>query len=166
MATRPYRIPPVTVHLGEALDLVTQGNGKRTRHDLTGWQVLTDADATERSDGRARLYLVKGELSDKVPNNIDRNSAVRTWQIWNRKPRPDLVGGIYDLPEKIGQHIGRAVSIGYRSDKYGKTGKSIDYDHDFREGAKPPLVYADNATDPRALVVTGGSIRVTGRGIE
>jgi hypothetical protein len=165
MKARPYRIPPVTVHLGQVLDLVTQSNGKRTRHDLKGFQLLTDADAPERADGRARLYLVKAEVSDKVPNNIDRNSAIRTWKIWNKRTRPDLIGGLYDLPETIGQQIGRAVSIGYRSDKYNKPGKAIDYDHDFREG-KPPLVYVDKPKDPRAIVLTGGNIRITGRGIE
>ena len=165
MNQRSYRIPAVTARLGAALDLVTESSGKRTRHDLgDDWQLLTDADAIDRTDGRARLYLVRSELSDKVPNRLDRASAIRTFERWHDR-RPEFIGGLHDLPDKIGQPIGRAVTIGYRSDKWKQPGKTIDYQHDFRDG-RPPLVYVDQTHNPRAFLLTGGSIRVTERGIE
>jgi hypothetical protein len=56
--------------------------------------------------------------------------------------------------------IGRAESIIYRSDKW--SGQTQRYIHDFKN---PPLAWGDGPNKPQLILLTGGRVRVTERGI-
>lgn len=55
---------------------------------------------------------------------------------------------------------GRAIHVVYESDKWDR--RPTQYIHTFDT---PPIVYASNPKKPKALIITGGKIRVTARGI-
>ena len=100
-----------------------------------------------------------------LTSRIKDPEAVETWEDWHKRHGPEFVGGMDKLPDEINEPIGRAVSITYRSDKWDNPGEYTDYIHDFTEGL-PPLVYVDNATRPRAFVLSGGDFTVTEDGID
>lgn len=94
--------------------------------------------------------------------------AADTYERWHQRA-PRFVGEIDELPDLIGVYIGRALRIGYRSDKWGSEGATHDYDHDFSErGHTPPEAWADSAdlAQARAIVIVGGDMRVTPEGID
>lgn len=164
-----HHIPAETVRLGQVLDLVTQLGPIRTTWDteLSGWQLLTDSDAMRRRAGQARLYLVRGSLRTPNPAAIGEHAA-DTYEQWHERAAR-FVGEIDELPDLIGVYIGRALRLGYRSDKWGREGEHNDYDHDFSErGHTPPEAWADSAelAQARAIVIVGGDMRVTPEGID
>lgn len=161
----PHRIPKTTVRLGEVVELVTgDGDRRTTWPEARGFQLLTDADAMNRAPGRARLYLVKGKMKKTAPNKANRDAAINTWERWHKRHGPELVGGMYDLPDEVTKPIGRALSITYRSDKWNPAGEEDDWFHDFTEG-NAPLVYVDRPDAPNAFILSGGDMSVTTRGI-
>jgi hypothetical protein len=161
-----HKVPPVTVSLGTVLDAVVEHRG--TRYTVTRWKgmhLLTDPGAMDSA--RPRLFLVRGKLGGKakLAPDADAGDASDTYREWHRR-QPAQVGELDTHAAKYPQ--GRMVMIGYRSDKWGRRGKTHDYSHDFHEdGGKPPLVYTDTrALDAaRTVVVVGGSMLVTDRGI-
>jgi hypothetical protein len=63
---------------------------------------------------------------------------------------------------------GRVIRLDYRSDKWNRKGRTIDYTHDFLErGGRAPLAYTDAKTlaSAKLVVVYGGSMAVTEAGI-
>lgn len=164
-----HHIPPETVRIGEVLDLVTQLGPIRTTWDqeLQGWHLLTDPDAMDLRPGEACLYLVRGDLSEPQQTEAG-DHAVKTYQRWHERA-PQMIGEIDALPDLLGTYIGRALRIGYRSDKWAERGKANDYDHDFAErGHTPPEAWADtpDLERARAIVIVGGDMRVTEEGID
>lgn len=162
---RAPRIPPVTVRLGTVLELVTrQGAQHTTWEGIEGYQLATDADATERKPGYARLYLWEGK--DPEPSDDDEKlslEALETYAAWHDRA-PDGVEH-YDVPADFdATPVGRALRLDYASDKWCARGELTEYTHDFTEGS-PPLVYVDDRERPRAFVLVGGSMTVTPRGI-
>lgn len=164
MAAR--KVPALTVKLGTVLDAVIEVGGKR--HTVTKWagmQLLTDANAMERA--RPCLYLVRGKLAKthKLAADADAGPASDTYGLWHQRDH-DLVGELDTSPAP--HRLGRMVLIGYRSDKWSRKGKHSDYSHDFFEdNGTPPLVYGSAKTldASRTVVVVGGSMKVTDRGI-
>ena len=163
-----HHIPPTTVRLGQVLDLVTQLGPVRTTWDveLAGWHMLADIDAMQRSAGTARLYLVRGELIEQTEAPPPEHAGA-TYEQWHDRA-PHLIGELAELPDFIGTYLGRALRIGYRSDKWHEEGKGEDYDHDFTERRHtPPEAWSDTAEldKARAIVIVGGDMRITPEGI-
>lgn len=155
-----HRVPDRTVKLGTALVLVTQfRNQVTTWEEVAGWQLLTTVDAMNRT--RARLFILQGKLGG---NKAPSGAGVDTYERWHKRDAVNL--GELKTPDEIGVKVGRALRIDYRSDKWGKRDRSVDYTHDFFEdGGRPPLVYVDDAKRPRGFVLSGGSMVVSERGI-
>lgn len=162
--TAHYHVPPVTVMLGAVLDLrVEDGQVRIAVDDWEGWLLLTDENAMDSN--RPRLFLVAADLADGTELEAV-GPAAQTYERWHRRQH-DGVSDVDVSGEEIGYYQGRVLSIGYRSDKWGRSGEEHDYDHDFTEG-EPPKLYTDRAdiADARAAVVVGGDMRVTERGID
>jgi len=101
-------------------------------------------------------------------NDEAETEAGATYAEWHER-EPEQVTHAEDLPDVIGIYIGRALRIGYRSDKWHERGQTEDYDHDYTEqGYDPPEVWADHAdlSRARAIVIVGGNQRITADGID
>jgi hypothetical protein len=138
---------------------------------------------------RCHQYLVEGESIAAVvaqlraegtewrdvlrSRNGSRNDEAQaeagaTYAEWHERD-PEQITHAEDLPDVIGIYIGRALRIGYRSDKWHERGQTEDYDHDYTEpGYQPPEVWADHAdlSKARAIVIVGGNQRITADGID
>lgn len=164
---RGYRIPRRIVQLGEVLDVQLEPtpSERLTLTEWRGWLVAIPEHGFELPPGAAKLFLFK-------PNPVEtaetmKPAAARAYQRWHKRLPVDALAG-YEVPNHVRQYQGRAVRIGYRSDKWGKRGKAHDYDHDFREhGARPPKLYTDAADLERstAAVLVGGDMHITEGGI-
>lgn len=162
-----YRVPAQTTMLGSVLDVTIEHDGRRAFvTEWRGWLMLCGLTAMDAAPGRARLYLMRGELepSDRMPSN----TGAATYERWHRR-NPEQVGIVDNGgPDEIGFYQGRAIQLGYRSDKWGRRGRTHDYDHNFYEDrGDPPRIYTDRATlqGSSAAVLVGGSMSITERGI-
>lgn len=157
-----HRIPARTVELGEVLDLVVELNGERLiyRDEVRGMWLLAPDNAMDRAEGGGRLYLVRGELAGGRDPEDARPEGQRTFERWHQSHGPDQIGSL-EVPDSVGVPVGRAVRIGYKSDKFG--GKTAAYEHDFESPF--PKVYATRKDNPKALVIVGGGFTVSPRGI-
>jgi hypothetical protein len=165
---RARTVPPVTIQLGTVLDAELEHEGQRIRIDeWKGYQILADDDAFRRRPPHARLFLVRGKIEKLAhePSSTRIERGLRDYERWHRRPY-DRLG---ELDTKEAKYLqGRLVTIGYRSDKWGPRGKRHDYTHSFHEdGGRPPLVYSSARTlaGSHTIVVVGGSMRITERGI-
>lgn len=167
-------IPATVAQLGHVLDLTTQSDATRTTWeagDVGGLIMATDADAMDRKPGTAALYLLRGSTrkASLMPNQAPIiEDAQQTYEQWHERD-PRHVVTLDDLPDLIGIYIGRALRIGYRSDKWHERGTTEDYDHDYTEpGYEPPEVWADHVHlgQARAIVIVGGNQRITADGID
>ena len=159
-----HRIPNTTVRLGRALELVTaQGDSVTQWDEVDGWQMLTTPDAEDLQPGRARLYLVPGELQAQQQVNPETHGG-DTYRAWHDRDA-ELIGEL-DAPDAFGADLGRALRVDYASDKWRNPGEEVEYTHDFTEG-KPPRVYADfdGRGQPRGFVLVGGDMAITPEGI-
>ncbi len=156
-------IPPVTVSLGRALELVTLEGDNVTRWDeVAGWHLLTTADAFNREPGYASLFIVPGEFTGDLGDAP--TAAARAYRRWHKRDF-DMVGAL-EVPDSAGTKIGRALRLDYASDKWNRRGAIIEYTHDFTEDeALPPIAYVRNREDPKAFVLSGGHMTITERGI-
>lgn len=170
---KSFTLPREVAQLGTVLDLTTERGDLRTFWDteLQGWLLLCDAAAVDAQPGRARIYLVRGELSPAPKRSKPSDAAAHTAETWNDR-EPEVIGTL-DHAASASKWIGIATRIGYRSDKWSERGATADYEHDFSELLKPlpgdpwPDVWSD-AEDLAAasiVVITGGLFRVTERGI-
>ena len=94
--------------------------------------------------------------------------AAELYERWHER-EAEHVTDVDGLPDLIGIYVGRAMRIGYSSDKWHARGKTIDYEHDFSErGHIAPECWADTAdlADARALAIVGGTMRITEDGID
>lgn len=62
--------------------------------------------------------------------------------------------------------LGPALSIGYRSDKFGARGRTTDYEHKFGPGVRLYQLGSDGHGRRRVLAWRGGRLRITEDGIE
>lgn len=95
-------------------------------------------------------------------------AAADTYERWHRR-ESNGVCELDGLPDDLPHYIGRALRIGYRSDKWHGRGATEDYDHDYTEpGYSPPGVWADDPDLSRAtaIVIRGGNQRITPGGID
>jgi hypothetical protein len=170
---RQFKLPREVAQLGTVLDLTTERGDLRTfwNVEVNGWLLLCTPDAIDAAPGRARLYLVRGELSPAPARSKPSDAAAATAESWNERDA-EVVGTI-EHANAATTWIGIATQIGYRSDKWSERGTTADYDHDFAELLTPmhgepwPDVFSD-AEDLAAasiVVIMGGLFRVTERGI-
>lgn len=158
-----HRVAPVTVKLGTVLDCtIAHGDKRLFVTEWRGFQLLTGEDAMNQL--RPRLYLVRGRLG--ADPGIDPDRANATYRRWHDRD-PERVGEL-ETADRVTILLGRMIRLGYRSDKWDRRGRTVDYDHDFQEGrGVAPLVYVDkpNVRSVGTVIVIGGSMRVTERGI-
>jgi hypothetical protein len=165
---RAHALPAVVEKLGTVLDLTVTHADKRLRiDDWKGWQLLTPVDAFKRTAGHGRLYLVKGALGDQVENaDLLLESYGVTYEKWHKREAEKALA--LQHADQVGVLLGRVERIGYRSDKWGRRGKTHDYDHDFRErGGRMPKLWIDkkHASAATTAVITGGDFVVRQEGI-
>jgi hypothetical protein len=158
-----HTIPARTVRLGTVLELVTRDRrGVTTWDEVKGWHLLTTDDAFERAPGRARLFLVPGTLAPTP--RAPRRAGNRAYRAWHER-EADKVDEL-EVPDAIAVRMGRALRLDYASDKWRGRGDPVEYTHDFCEGdGRPPIAYATSRANPRAFVLTGGSMLVSRAGI-
>ncbi len=91
-------------------------------------------------------------------------SASAAYERWTDYERAASTEREFTTPALTGswRSLGRAVAIGYRSDKFSDKGKPVAYDHAFTSKVR---VYALGASK-QLYVLRGGSLRLTRRGIE
>ena len=156
-------VAPVTVKLGTVLDCtIAHGNQRLFVSEWRGFQLLTGEDAMNQR--RPRLYFVRGRLG--ADPDVDPDRANATYRRWHDRD-PQRVGELATA-DRCAILLGRMTRIGYRSDKWHRRGRTVDYDHDFLEGrGTAPLVYVDarHVAKVTTVIVVGGSMRVTERGI-
>jgi len=157
------RVPRVTAKLGTVLDCtIAYGSKRHFVNEWRGFQLLTGEHAMDAQ--RPALYFVKGRL--RGDPGVDAEAAAETYRRWHDRD-PAKVGEL-DCADACPHAQGRMLRLGYRSDKWGKRNTYVDYDHDFLEDSgTAPLVYTNTRTLGAAttIVVVGGSMRVTERGI-
>jgi len=158
-----HRVAPITVKLGTVLDCtISYAHERLFVTEWRGFHLLTGADAMEQH--RPRLYFVRGRLG--ADPHVDPDRANATYRRWHDRD-PARVGEL-ETADRCTILLGRMTRLGYRSDKWHRRGRTVDYDHDFIEGrGTAPLVYVDAAhvSKVTTAVVLGGSMRVTERGI-
>ena len=156
------RVPKVTLKLGTVIDCtIGDGNARAFVDDWKGYQLLTGESAMDAR--RPALYFVRGRLGGDP--GVAAAAAAKTYRRWHQRD-PERVGELDWDPCEYRQ--GRMLRLGYRSDKWGSRGKAVAYDHDFLEdGGTAPLVWTNTRTLEAAttIIVVGGSMRVTERGI-
>lgn len=162
-------IPPLVVSLGQVLDLeLATGDGRVFVDDWSGWHLLTNPSAFDNAPGRARLFLVPGELEDLDADELAELEGAEAYERWHERDAERL--GELEIPDGPARYRqGRLIRMGYRSDKWNRRGEPVDYTHDFdAHGAHPPWLYTDAAEleASRFAVVVGGSMTVTERGID
>jgi len=138
--------------LGTLLDVVVEGDGEAFK--------VTPSGATDLlwSDQARALVFVPGRTFDLEDLEGLRGSAsaraFERWSVWEASQ-----GGRATLAEGGPWSAYRALTIGYRSDKFGRP---ADYQHDF---GRAVVAYAPtSSTAP--WVIRGGALRITQRGIE
>ena len=159
------RVPRVTAKLGTVLDCtIAHGSARAFVDEWKGFQLLTGVNAMDSR--RPCLYFVRGRLgSDPGISERAARAGANTYKRWHQRD-PARVGELDTEPCEYQQ--GRMLRLGYRSDKWGQRGRAVAYDHDFLEdGGSAPLVYTNTRTLEAAttIIVVGGSMRVTERGI-
>lgn len=165
-----YHVPPRTVLLGMVLDLTIERNGERVTltDEVRGWVMATTEAGMDAAPGRARLYLFPAsELAPDVGDDSKFARARETFERWHARQAEQVTEA--EVPDTVGYLQGRLIRIGYRSDKWGRSGDFHDYDHSFAEaGALPPKLYSDTEElqDMTAAVVVGGDMSITEAGID
>ncbi len=165
-----HKIPRVVESLGTILDLTVTHGAHRLRIDeWKAWQLLAPVDAMHRTHGAGKLYLVAHELGDDFdPTTTERllQQCGETYGVWHQRDAERVRK--LETGNGAGVLLGRVERIGYRSDKFGRRGRTHDYDHDFRErGGKPPKLWIDAKTigAAKTAVISGGDFVVRAEGI-
>lgn len=159
MPGKALKIPPVLICLGDLLELQCGSISYR-------WAIKDGMKLYSSANGQ-KLYGMKAKpvasSPDKINQLANRNKAkvedgLKLYQKWHEF---DAAGGsVVNLKNATFNQIGRCQMILYRSDKW--TGKQQRYYHDFKT---PPIVWATSKTSPRAVILSGGKIRIKKEGI-
>ena len=158
---RPIKISPVLICLGNAVEIESdEKNHYRWRktqtklycnpngHILVCWQHGKPKTTSEEKFKRA-VSANKSQVS----------LGVKTYEKWHEFGA--CSGSLEGPPRGFLFLAGRAKSIVYASDKW--VGKVRSYIHEFTH---PPKIWVNKDQDPSLVVLTGGKIRITQRGIE
>lgn len=147
---KPPTMPKVLVQLGRAIEI--DGNEWEWTWNKGDKWILCAS-----TNGRA-LYLFQ---APKKQVDLDPNVVVKKgeklYDIFNHRDFDKSLSG--KVPA-LRQRAGLAHHIVYASNKFGGM---AEYIHRFE---KQPIVWTDNPKKPRIIALTGGSIRITKRGIE
>lgn len=156
---KPLKIDPVLVCLGQALEV-------RIGDILYKWKVKEKMGLYSSVDGK-KLFILQmapkkitpAEFMAKIDSNQAKvDKAVALYERWHEYE--PVSGSILVPPRGFLFDVGRATSILYNSDKW--TGKKTRYVHEFKQ---PPIGWVNSKKAPKALVLTGGNIRVKAEGI-
>ncbi len=145
---------------GQLLDVVVQFpderiklSGKRPRLPLLGWS----------KPGKA-LVVVTGVSPSRGSEELEQldGEAAKTWETWVDDGREADGKRTIRLPPGEGEwsKLGPALTIGYRSDKFG--GKVRDYEHKFGRGVE---AFRYSAERFGMILIKGGNLRLTANGI-
>jgi hypothetical protein len=141
------------------------GDGECERSDAYG------VEDDSRTENRPRTHEKpsRGARATRARRNPEHaDAAADTYEAWHRR-EPECVREVDGLPDDLPHYIGRALRIGYRSDKWHGRGTTEDYDHDYTEaGYTAPGVWADDPdlAKARAICIRGGNQRITPQGID
>jgi hypothetical protein len=167
MSGKPKKVPALTIELGTVLEaVVLRGTVKTTVHEWRGMKLLAAHDAFDQRP--ASLYLVRAKpvKVDQVKQSQRKvERGAKSYERWHdREPV-----ALYEIATREATHRqGRLVRLDYRSDKWHRRRHTIEYTHDFTErGGKGSLVTTDtrDLSKARTVVCSGGTVRVTERGI-
>lgn len=91
-------------------------------------------------------------------------ATAATYERWTDFAREASTERVWKTPKLTGEWrcLGAAVRIGYRSDKFDAKGRMKAYEHEITSAVR---VYALGTTK-QVIVLRGGSLRVTRRGLE
>src|SRR4029077_13605581 len=102
----------------------------------------------ELQPGRSKLFLFR-QSDDEQARARDYSRAARAYERWHKREAKRV--DVQDVPDELKHYQGRALRIGYSSDKWGARGKRRAYEHDFTgRGGRPPLLYTDKASIARS----------------
>jgi len=140
--TRTPSVPKQLVYLGRAIE-VDADTGDYGWKASDGWIVASNEAGNriivfqEKKLNPTKAEILYRKFNHKKPHGSEA--------MWLEKPKIKL---------------GRVGHIVYRSSKSGRTAAYIHtFDH-------PPVLWVDKRKNPKILVLVGGKIRVTARGIE
>jgi len=151
------KIPSQLVHLAAAIEL-----------DTTYWQwtwLLKDKMRLySDSKGKTLILLsnkklgqpVKGASSVKTRDTVQAKRLYSKFQDFNAHSTK-----AYKYKDVNLKQLGFALEIIYQSDKWGD--KNQRYVHIFDS---KPSIYVDKPKAPKVIMISGGKMRVTSRGIE
>lgn len=144
------RIPALLVDLADARAIELE-DGRELRFRLSGGFAMC---SNKKGD---ELWILSRRGGKQVATEDDR--AEKLFETFTGFEAEDT-GALVQLPGLSLERIGRAMSIIYRSDKFGT--KAKDYIHAFKQY---PTVSVDNPNRPRIVALRGGRIKVTAEGI-
>jgi hypothetical protein len=163
-----YRVPEITVFLGQVLDLDLEYKETRIRvESFAGWNMLVKESAEQHSPGRGKIYLLPGALDPVADGSEAPAEGTRTYETWTGRG-PEVIAEL-QTPDNIGFYQGLVLRIGYSSDRGAEPDQVEDYDHYFIEnGGIAPRLYTDRAEleNATSAVIVGGDFLITDRGIE
>lgn len=143
------QIPEILVYLGGAIEI--DGD----RHE---WKWKKNENFVVATDELGKnLYLFQKPKRAKRASVNPSKKGAQTYQKFNRR-EPTKTNEIdVQNPKK---KAGRCHHIAYRSTKFGACKSFI---HVFDD---PPSIWVDKIDKPQIIVLTGGNVHVTKRGIE
>lgn len=146
------------VELGQFLDSTVELDGEESK-------IRAKVPLFWSVSGSALVVLVGYQLPRPTALR-EPHPNERQYRTWTRGREAATERRIeIDLPRGKWRKLGRAFTIGYRSDKFHSKGEAVDYEHKF--GPRVQLfVLGDPRKGKRIFVWAGGSLRLTGRGIE
>jgi hypothetical protein len=146
------------VELGRFLDA-------RVSDDEGDEQLVKTAAPLLWSEAARALIVLRGfKLPRPQPIRPRGSKAERVYRRWTlgRDPATERTAELA-LPDAPWSTLGRALTVGYRSDKFHERGDTQDYEHEF---GRSVVCYLRQAGARGVVVFRGGSLRVTARGIE
>lgn len=150
------KVPDEIAELGRVVDIyVERPDGQIEQHAWRGRNPLLLWDAKQKAI--LFVYRLKHGRPRKVHADGTAAHVYEKWSGFEADTERDV-----SIPVVRLKKIGRALSIGYRSDKF--EGKLKTYDHP--HGAKVSVYYAKGPRGEKVYAIRGGSLRVTSRGIE
>ena len=156
---KPLKLPPVLIALGRAVEV--------SGSDVSYLWPSKDNVVLYASVAGDTLYCVKTKKK-QAPRSAflalwnrrskSANKGIELFEQWH--DFDPMTGSIMATPKGFLYHVARAKTIVYASDKW--TGRTVKYIHEFKQ---PPKLWVSSKTKPLVLVMTGGKIKVSKRGI-
>lgn len=140
-------VPNTLVYLGEAIEIDS---------DSYEWKwTKAHQFIVASNEAGNKIYVFRGP-GKKVKDAPTKKRGENLYKRFNRREAADIK---VVSPPAVKTKVGRAHHIAYRSTKFGKC---ESYIHVFD---RPPIVWADKPGNPGILILTGGNIKITSRGI-